>query len=145
MPASDFNYLWYYAMQQMGDDDAAKQTQELREKLEQRNVASTTIAQFIPSIFMQVQLNEIAKSGLGNQLKFMDETGLFHEQLRLYFYPKIFSESPVNAENWERFKVETFTDNTTLNFGRLFMPLIAFILLFGGFGWANYRKNIQFI
>lgn len=145
LPANDFNYLWYYAMQQMGDDDAAKQTQELREKLEQRNTASITIAQFVPSIFMQIQLNEISKSGLGNQLKFMDETGKFHEQLRLYFYPKIFSESAVNAENWEQFKVETFTDTSTLNIGRLFMPLLAFILLFGGLGWLNYRKNIAFI
>lgn len=44
MPRGDFNWLWYYAMQQMGDDESVKQSQELCEKLEKHNEASANIA-----------------------------------------------------------------------------------------------------
>ena len=36
MPEGDFNWLWYYAMQQMGDDEAAKEALAFKEKLKKR-------------------------------------------------------------------------------------------------------------
>lgn len=139
----EFEWLWYYAMQQMGDDESAVQSRELESKLEQRNHASQTIAMFIPTLHTQIQLNETAKSDLGNQLLFLKETKLFHEKMRLYFYPKIFEEMPVDKENWTKFKVETFTDATQTGFLKAFLPLILFNLLLIGFGWRNFsRKTI---
>ncbi|MFD1605631.1 DUF3526 domain-containing protein [Flavobacterium artemisiae] len=138
----EFEWLWYYAMQQMGDDESAVQSRELESKLEQRNLASQTIAMFIPTLHTQIQLNETAKSDLGNQLLFLKETKLFHEKIRLYFYPKIFEEMPVNKENWEKFKVETFTDPTEAGFLKAFLPLLLFNLLLIGFGWRNFRTLI---
>ena len=142
LPEGDFSWLWYYAMQQTGDDAAAIQSKELRKKLEQRNKASITISQFIPTLHLQVQLNEIAKSGLTNQLLFLDETGKFHEKLRLYFYPKIFSNTPVSSENWSSFKIETFTDNSNLNQSQLYYPLTIFIVIFCGLGWLNFKRKL---
>ncbi len=142
MPEGDFNWLWYYAMQQMGDDESAKQSKELREKLQKRNKLSANIAQFIPTLHLQIQLNEIAKSGLTNQLLFLDEVTHFHEKNRLYFYPKIFSEAPVNSENWEKFKVQTFTDKSSLSYMKILLPLMVFIGLFVGLGWVNFRRTI---
>ncbi|MEP6931052.1 MAG: DUF3526 domain-containing protein, partial [Flavobacterium sp.] len=92
LPEAEFSWLWYYAMQQAGDDDSAVQSKELQVKLEQRNKASAFIALFIPTLHTQIQLNEIAKSDLGNQLLFLNETKHFHEKLRLHFYPKIFDD-----------------------------------------------------
>ena len=142
LPNTDFNWLWYYAMQQMGDDESVKEAQVLQSKLHQRETVSLKITQFIPSILMQVQLNEITKSGLGNQLNFLEEMNQFHEKLRLYFYPKIFGESPVNSENWNQFKVQTFMDKSSINYSKLFLPLLAFILLLGGLGWVNFKGQI---
>ena len=68
----------------------------------------------------QIQLNEIAKSDLGNQLLFLKETKEFHEKLRLYFYPKIFDNAAVKKENWSKFKVETFKDKSKPNFAKAF-------------------------
>jgi ABC-2 type transport system permease protein len=34
---------WYYAMQQMGDDESAKESNDLESKLEQRNQSSQQI------------------------------------------------------------------------------------------------------
>jgi len=145
LPDTEFSWLWYYAMQQMGDDESAIQSKELEIKLKQRNQASQNIAQFIPTLHAQIQLNEIAKSDLGNQLLFMGKTKEFHEKLRLYFYPKIFDNTDVKKENWSKFKVETFTDESKISFGKAFLPLLIFNLLLIGFGWMNFKRRKQII
>ena len=141
LPEKEFSWLWYYAMQQMGDDESAAESRELETKLQQRNLASQRIAQFIPTLHTQLQLNEIAHADLGNQLLFLKETKHFHEKMRLYFYPKIFSEAPVNAEKWDKFKVETFNDPTQISFAKAFLPLLLFNLVLIGFGWRNLNRN----
>ncbi|MFZ0599161.1 MAG: DUF3526 domain-containing protein, partial [Flavobacterium sp.] len=141
LPEGEFNWLWYYAMQQAGDDDSAKQSQELENKLQQRNRASQLIAQFIPTLHTQIQLNEIAKSDLGNQLLFLKETKLFHEKMRLYFYPKIFDNAEVSKENWSKFKVETFSDSSEISLLKAFLPLLLFNLVLICLGWRNFRKQ----
>ena len=143
LPDKEFSWLWYYAMQQMGDDESAKESRDLESKLEQRNQSSQQIAQFIPTLHAQMQLNEIARADLGNQLLFLKETKQFHEKLRLHFYPKIFDDEAVNKQKWDNFKVETFTDKSKINLKKTFLPLVVFnfILLF--LGWLNFRrKNI---
>ena len=72
----------------MGDDESAKQFLDLREKLEERDRLCANIAQFIRTPHLQIQLSEIAKSGLGNQLLFLDEMGHFQEKIRRYFTKK---------------------------------------------------------
>nr|WP_315244927.1 DUF3526 domain-containing protein [uncultured Flavobacterium sp.] len=143
LPNEEFSWLWYYAMQQMGDDESSVQSKELETKLKQRNQASQNIAQFIPTLHTQIQLNEIAKSDLGNQLLFMEKTNQFHEKLRLYFYPKIFDNADVKKENWSKFKVETFEDTSKTNFAKALLPLVLFNLLLISLGWMNFRKNHQ--
>jgi ABC-2 type transport system permease protein len=145
LPDTEFSWLWYYAMQQMGDDESAIQSKELETKLEQRNQASQFIGLFIPTLHTQIQLNEIAKSDLGNQLLFLKKTKDFHEKLRLYFYPKIFDNADVKKENWNKFKVETFEDESKQNFEKAFFPLLIFNLLLLSLGWFNFRKNKQII
>ena len=143
LPDKEFSWLWYYAMQQMGDDESAKESRDLESKLEQRNQSSQQITQFIPTLHAQMQLNEIARANLGNQLLFLKETKQFHEKLRLHFYPKIFDDEAVNKQKWDNFKVETFSDKSKINLKKTFLPLVLFnfILLF--LGWLNFRrKNI---
>lgn len=142
LPEAEFSWLWYYAMQQLGDDESAVNSKELEAKLEQRNHASELIAQFIPTLHTQLQLNEIAKSDLQNQLLFLKETKQFHEKLRLHFYPKIFDNAPVQQQKWEDFKVETFSDSTEISFVKAFLPLLLFNLLLIGIGWINFRRRI---
>ncbi len=71
IPEAEFSWLWYYAMQQMGDDDAQEHTREMQQKLWQREAASERIAWFIPSLHAQHQFNTVAGSGLRNYLLFL--------------------------------------------------------------------------
>ncbi|MBC3787922.1 DUF3526 domain-containing protein [Spirosoma utsteinense] len=140
--AMPFDWRWYYAMQQLGDDESAEQAHELKQKLQQRETASRSIAQFIPTLHTQLQLGELARSGLGNQLRFMDYTGRFHEKMRLYFYPRIFTNAPVSAEPWTNFKVDTFADTAPSSPVAVLGPLLLFIALFTGLGWNRFRRTI---
>ena len=142
LPNTTFNWLWYYAMQQMGDDDSAREAGELRQKLAQREAASHRLGQWLPSVHAQLRLSDLARSGLGNQVRFLDETTRFHERLRLYFYPKIFGESPVQNEPWGQRPVETFADRAPVHVADFLLPPLLFALLFAGLGWLNFRRNL---
>lgn len=145
LPNTEFSWLWYYAMQQMGDDESAVQSGELESKLEQRNQASKLIAQFVPTLHTQIQINEIARSDLGNQLLFLKKTKHFHEKMRLYFYPKIFANTAVDKENWDNFGIETFNDPSKVNPAGTFLPLLLFSLILIGWGWFNFNKKKQIL
>jgi ABC-2 type transport system permease protein len=131
LPQKSFSWLWYYAMQQMGDDESADDAAEMRTKLQLREEASRKVAAFIPSLHTQLQLNDLAGSSLQNHLQFLDSTTRFHEKLRLYFYPKIFEEAAVKGEDWNRFMPENFSAPVCVAWGRLLLPLLASIAVLG--------------
>lgn len=125
----EFSWLWYYAMQQMGDDDAAEHSMAMKQKLLQRESTSTMFGYFLPTLHTQLQLNILAHSSLQNQLQFLDSTTAFHEKKRLYFYPKIFEDTPVLQENWSKHKVEFFEERQKVDWVRLTAPLLICIVL----------------
>jgi ABC-2 type transport system permease protein len=135
----EFSWLWYYAMQQMGDDDAAEQSQAMKEKLQLRNIKSNQIGYFIPSVHTQLQSNLLAQSGLDNQIAFYDATTKFHESKRLYFYPKIFDDAKVLEENWAKHKVAFFESNEKINWLALLLPTTLFSMLLLASAVALFR------
>jgi ABC-2 type transport system permease protein len=132
-----FSWLWYYAMQQMGDDEAQQQAHHMQQKLWQREKAGNLVAFVIPTLHTQQQFNNLAHAGLQNHLHFMDSTARFHEKMRLYFYPKIFGHAPVHSENWKTFKAEYFADNSPIPWAALLLPSLVLSILF--FGLARVR------
>jgi ABC-2 type transport system permease protein len=135
-----YSWLWYYAMQQMGDDEAANQAQAFKEKLEKRNQFSSVIALFFPSIHTQLSLNKLSQSDMDNHLNFIKKLENFHEQKRLYFYPKIFTESPVNQENWKQFGLEYYQENVNINWLRLLLPLLVISFICITWSSKNFIK-----
>lgn len=139
LPTAEFSWLWYYAMQQMSDDESKQQSTHLMAKLTQRNIASQEIAQFIPTLHAQIRLNEIAQADLANQMHFWKATAGFHEKLRLYFYPKIFNNDPVNKEDWSTFKVEYYRDSSPIDFIKITLPLLLFSTILLLIGWYTFK------
>lgn len=120
----DFTWLWYYAMQQLGDDAAIKDAQAFKEKLKKRNAFSSTAAMLFPSIHAQLSLNALSLSDMDNYLNFIEKLENFHEQKRLYFYPKIFTEAAVSDENWEKFGLEFYQEKPSINGLKMLLPLL---------------------
>ena len=143
VPEGDFNWQSYYAMQQMGDDESAIASGKLQQKLRQRETLSGTLGMLFPSIHTSLTMNDLSKSGLKNQLNFGDELVKFHERKRLYFYPKIFSESPVLSENWKTFTLEYYSEKIEVDWVKLLLPIILISALCLGFG-ENKLKNLGY-
>ena len=49
-PTDGFNWLWYYAMQQMGDDDSKNEREALVNKIELREQKSRKMASMVPNM-----------------------------------------------------------------------------------------------
>lgn len=140
LPDKQFSWLWYYAMQQMGDDDAHHESTELKDKLWLREKVSNQAAQLLPTLHTQLIMNDLCQSSMKNHLLFLDSLTTFHEQKRLYFYPKIFSEAPVNSEDWTSHKVAYFKEKTNIDWGKMVLPFVVFIGSLGVWAWRNLRK-----
>ena len=129
-----FGWFWYFAMQQLGDDAAAANAKAMKEKLQQRSAFSRISGYFFPSIHTQLSLNELCQSDMTNYLNFMNSLEKGHEAKRLYFYPKVFENQPIDSENWEQHQLEYFRDDRRVNWWSLLPLLIGNCLLLIGAG-----------
>jgi ABC-2 type transport system permease protein len=100
--AESFDWLWYYAMQHLGDVNARADMQIFMSKLKQREAVSKSISYYLPTLYTQLYNSQLAQTNLQNHLQFLDSTAVFHKQLRLHFYSKIFTAAPVLSENWNK-------------------------------------------
>ena len=131
-PTEGFNWTWYYAMQQMGDDESLEDTKALWQKMRDRTDASKQLAAFLPNMHLQLAFNELAGTDLEKHLSFLDGTGEFHEELRLFFYPKIFKELSGDTIDWTKFSPKYWvnTANDEKQIGHIWSLLIStFIML----------------
>lgn len=124
VPQEEFSYTWYYAMQQMGDDESRTESNAMRHKILQREAASRTLAMGIPTMHAQLLFNDLAGTGLRNHLRFLDHTDRFHEKMRLYFYPKIFSNSPVKEVDWNSFKPVHIPQQQNVPWVSMVLPML---------------------
>ncbi|MEM0991396.1 MAG: DUF3526 domain-containing protein [Bacteroidota bacterium] len=137
-----FGWFWYYAMQQMGDDEAAASNKAMKEKLQKRDQISRTIAYFFPSLHTQFSLNALSQSDMRNYLHFIEQLEAFHEDKRLYFYPKIFEETPIEEENWAQFTLEYAERDRKVEWFKQLLPLglVSLLLVFLARGrWSTMR------
>jgi ABC-2 type transport system permease protein len=142
LPEGQFSWLWYYAMQQGGDDDARDHVAELKSKLRMRNAASDNISRFIPTLHTQLRLNALSRSDLDNHLRFLDSTEHFHERLRLHFYPTIFEGREAKSEDWSMFRPEYYSEPVKLDYVTLYIPLLVIIGVLSILCVVNFRRSM---
>ncbi len=135
-----FSWLWYYAMQQMGDDDSKAERDALYNKIKQREELSQKIAQFFPPLQLQLSMNEIAKTSLSNHIDFLNATTKFHEDIRLDLYPKIFEEHHPDTVDFEKYKPEFFISNANFGWIKNVLPMTLITIILVGFAlFRNLR------
>jgi len=126
-PTEGFNWLWYYAMQQMGDDDSKNERTALSSKIKQREKSSRKMASWVPNMHMQLAFNRMAGTSLHQHINFLDATETFHEKLRLFFYPKIFEEQEAQSIDWSQFQPEYYQATIERKPMSALMPLVLAI------------------
>ena len=141
-PESGFSWLWYYAMQHLGDAESREESEAMYHKMLQRQQMSSQVAQFFPSMHTLLAFNELAETSLSHHMNFLQATNDFHENTRLYFYPKVFSESTSDAIDWNQFKPEFYEpENHSIGWLRLMLPLFLGGVIFLGLAVLGYRRN----
>ena len=127
-----FSWLWYYAMQQMGDDESVEERQALYNKIKGREALSAKWAKFIPSLQLQLALNDIAQTSLSHQLRFFDATTEWHEDIRLSLYPSIFDGKTADDVDWSEFRPAYYQNKNDYNIWESILSLVILTVILLG-------------
>ncbi|WP_299312079.1 DUF3526 domain-containing protein [uncultured Aquimarina sp.] len=127
-PTDGFNWLWYYAMQQMGDDDSKNEQEALKEKIKLREQTSRQIASVIPNMHLQLVFNRLSGTSMSQQMDYLEATDAFHERLRLFFYPKIFKKQNADTVDWSQFTPEYHKTTSNISPIQSVIPIIIALI-----------------
>lgn len=141
-PEEGFSWHWYYAMQHLGDDESREESMAMRDKILLRQKTSSQLGQFFPSMHVLLAFNNLAETSLLNHMDFLQYTNEFHENTRLYFYPKIFSQATAEEVNWAQFKPMFYeSGNEVVEWWKSLFPLLIGILIFIGLSGLFLQRN----
>ncbi|MEM1403075.1 MAG: DUF3526 domain-containing protein [Pseudomonadota bacterium] len=97
-----FEWKWYYAFQQVGDQRVAPISEAYRAGRVARDRAAGTLAMFAPPALLERYLQKLAGTDLAAHLAYEQRIRAFHRELRNYYYPKLFREEPYEAAALEK-------------------------------------------
>lgn len=137
-----FDWLWYYAMQHLGDADAKRDAALFMQKLHQREKISKRFGYWLPTLYAQQYNTQLARTSLHNHLQFLDSSAAFHKKLRFNFYPKIFTASPVLQEDWTKQVPQYFTTKEETGFpGSWYIGMFVIVIGIAGAGRLKYIQG----
>ncbi len=138
--SDSYNWLWYYAMQHLGDAETQRDSELFMKKLHDREQFSRKVSKLVPTLYTQLHNTELAQTSLANHLQFLDSTTHFHERLRKYFYPKIFTSAPVLQENWAVFVPEYYKADHKIPILQS-VYLLLFVMVLGSIAVARLQQK----
>ena len=97
-----FHWKWYFAFHYLGDRSVANRVKAYRSGLEARDAWTRRIGFVLPSVGAQVAIHGLAHTDLGAQLAYQDRIRAFHAELRKFYYPYIFNETPFRAADFAK-------------------------------------------
>ncbi|MEO0421770.1 MAG: DUF3526 domain-containing protein [Pseudomonadota bacterium] len=89
-----FEWKWYYAFQQVGDQAVADDSQALRTALRKRDRIMAGIALLSPPLLVERGLERLALTNVDGYLRYELCVRDFHADLREHYYPALFREAP---------------------------------------------------
>lgn len=95
-----FHWKWYYAFQHLADVKLADQVTAREQALIQRQQAMQRLSLFLPSVWVQSNLEALAQSDVMHLLAHRAQIQHFHTQLRHDLYPFLFEEKPFTSADF---------------------------------------------
>ncbi len=92
-----FEWKWYYAFQQVGDQEVAELSGRYRAGIEAREQAAWWLGLVSPPLLLQKSLSCLARTDLSAALAYEDSVRAFHAEMRHFYYPLLFSKQPFDA------------------------------------------------
>ncbi len=92
-----FEWKWYYAFQQMGDEKASPLSQQYRGARLARDRQAGLVSYLSPASFVERGFERLAGTDAASMIAYEDNVRNFHAGLRAFHYPLMFPEVPYDA------------------------------------------------
>ena len=93
-----FDWPWYYAFQQVGDQTTEHLTLAYREGRLERDRLGKVFAIAAPPALLERQLQQLAGTDMRSAINYEDRVRAFHAELRAFFYPMLFQQEPYDSD-----------------------------------------------
>ena len=129
----NFNWTWYYAMQDVGDHSADGVLKQYFESLEHLYNKTAQWSLFIPSVQLQMIFNRLSGTDQKNHIHYYQEILAAKNRMRQKFLPRVIAGEKMSKKELlelpESLKVETYTPSQSLNgMNRLSFTLILSLI-----------------
>lgn len=98
---SMFEWKWYYAFQQVGDQKAEKLSQDYRAAALKKYDLSGYVSMLSPPLLLQRKLTRIANTDAIAAFAYEQQIRFFHKELRTFYYPFLFKGQDMNPSEIE--------------------------------------------
>lgn len=89
-----FEWKWYYAFQQVGDQKARALSQAYTAGRAERDRLAGRLAFVAPPVLLERSLQALARTDVQASLAYEARVRAFHVELREFYYPKLFRDEP---------------------------------------------------
>ncbi len=125
-----FAWRWYYAFQYLGDQSAAPLAAAYATGQAQRHALAQRLAWLSPALSTQLSLNALAGTDLPAHLAFQRSATRYHDALRAFYYPFLFTKTPFAHADYARLPTHSFTspsdtDAAWAGLGQLLLSTVA--------------------
>lgn len=132
---------WYFAMQYVADKEAEPTSQQMEQKLIERQNKAEIFGNFLPTVGVQRLYQSLAKTDLETHLEYLKSVRKHHKAIREYFYPYVFKETLTKDTPWEnRPKFILPKINSEIGVLSLVMSVL-YVLVFALLGIILIKKN----
>lgn len=97
-----FEWKWYFAFQQVGDQQAEPLALRYRDARLARDRAAGIAAFLSPSALVERHFQRLAGTDAAAMIAYEDAVRAYHAQLRAFWYPLLFRDEPYDAAVLER-------------------------------------------
>jgi ABC-2 type transport system permease protein len=92
-----FEWKWYYAFQQVGDQQAEALSHAYTEGRVARERWAARLAWLAPPVLLERTLQRLARTDTAAALAYEARVRAFHAELRRFYYPRLFRQEPFDA------------------------------------------------
>lgn len=100
--ADGFEWKWYYAFQQVGDEKAEVLSRDYRDRRLKRDELTSRLSLVSPASLMQRQFEKFAQTNATAAFAYEARVRDFHKNLREWYYPRLFKGLDFVAEEAKR-------------------------------------------
>lgn len=97
-----FDWAWYYAFQQVGDQVAAPLSIEYRHTAKQKHQLAGYVSLISPPMLILKKMTSLAKTDALAAFAYEQQIRGFHQSLRMFYYPWLFSPNAFDKSQLKR-------------------------------------------